>query len=300
MGFLTMLTAEGHLSKRKICTISEHLGIKISLGALCNIYKLATDLLQEPHEIIRDHVLNTQKLNADETSWRILSKKCWVWIGATANATFFKIDPSRSTQAYQRIFGGFNGTLTTDRYGAYNKHTGRKQSCLAHIDRYFVKMSQRPGIDGSFGKILEQQLNQIFILWREFREGKFSREDLQKKVVDPIENIKVTLMYASQTAKDRKSRALAHDLLDRFETLWTFIYEEGIEPTNNLAERGLRAVVIFRKLSYGSQSVWGAEFIERVMTVACTLKQNAGNLFKFLTELFEAHQKVRDPPALAL
>lgn len=300
MGFLTMLTAEGHLSKRKICKIAEHLGVKISLGALCNIYKLATNLLQEPHEAIRDHVLEAKNVNADETSWSVLGKRCWVWIGATTKASFFKIDPSRSIQAYLRIFGKFDGTLITDRYSAYNQHIGSKQSCLAHIDRYFVKMSQRPGIDGSLGRILEQQLDQIFGLWKSFKENEFSREELQRKAVELVENIKVSLMFAAQKAKDRKSQALAYDLLGRFETLWTFLYETGVEPTNNLAERGLRSIVIFRKLSQGSQSIWGAEFIERIMTVACTLKQNSRNLFRFLTELFEAHQMARPPPSLSL
>lgn len=300
MGFLTMLKAEGHLSKRKICTIVEHLGIRISLGALCNIYKLATNLPKKSHEIVQDHVLNNRKFNADETSWRVMNKKYWAWIGATLSATFFKIDPSRSAQAYQRIFQGFEGILTTDSYGAYNQHMGCKQSCLAHIDRYFVKMSESPGIDGSFGKILEEQLDQVFGLWKEFKDDKIPREELQQRVTDPIENIRVTLMLASQKTKNRKHRALAHDLLNRFETLWTFVLEEGLEPTNNLAERGLRPLVILRKLSNGSQSEWGAVLIERLMTVTCTLRQNSKNLFKFLTEIFKSHQEARSPPPLPL
>lgn len=300
MGFLTMLSGEGHLSKRKICAVAQHLGIRISLGTLCNIHKLASDLLLRPAEAIRDHVLNTEKVNADETSWRVLNKKCWVWIGASLRATFFKIDPSRSAAAYLRVFGDFKGTLTTDRYGAYNQHDGKKQSCLAHIDRYFAKMSQRPSVDGSCGRILEQQLDEIFRLWREFKAGRFSRKELQAKATDSVENIKVTLMFVAREGKNQKSRALSYDLLDRFETLWTFLYEEGVEPTNNLAERGLRPTVILRKLSNGSQSAWGAEFVERLMTVTCTMKQNSKNLFVFLTELFKAHQQARCPPPLPL
>ena len=300
MGFLTMLTAEGHLSKRKICSIAQHLGVRISLGALCKIHKLAGELLEDPAQTIQAHVLQTGKVNADETSWRVLNNKCWMWIGAAPNATFFKIDPSRSSQAYLRIFGTFKGTLTTDRYGAYNQYTGRKQSCLAHIDRYFAKMSERPGIDGSFGRILEDQLDQIFSLWSGFKRGERSRAALQKAVANPVENVRVTLMFASREAKNSKTVALANDLLNRFETLWTFLYEDGVEPTNNLAERGLRPAVILRKLTYGNQSEWGAEFTERLMTIACTLKQNSTNLLEFLTHLFDAHHGARSPPVLNL
>jgi transposase len=300
MGFVTMLTGEGHLTKRKICSITEHLGLKISLGALCNIHRLAGDLLQVPAETIQQFVLEQEKLNADESGWRIQKKRCWIWIGATPKATFFKIDVSRSRQAYLRIFGAFRGTLTTDRYGAYNEHEGLKQSCLAHIDRHFEKMSERPGIDGSFGRLLEEQLDFIFGLWAAFKDGEFSRQALQKKANEYVENIKVILIFTAREAKKSKSMALAHDLLGRFPTLWTFLFVEGVDPTNNLAERGLRPAVILRKLSGGNQSNWGGRFTERLMTVVCTLRQNAMNTFTFLTELFTAYQTARSPPKLSL
>jgi transposase len=296
MGFVTMLTGEGHLTKRKICSITAHLGLKISLGALCNIHRLAGDLLQAPAEAIQQFVLRQDKLNADESSWRILKKRCRIWIGATSKATFFKIDPSRSSQAYRRIFGSYCGTLTTDRYGAYNEHEGPKQSCLAHIDRHFEKMSERPGIDGSFGRLLEGQLDLIFGLWSEFKKGAFPRPILQEKANEHVENIRAALIFTAREAKNSKSAALAYDLLGRFPTLRTFLFVEGVEPTNNLAERCLRPAVIFRKLSGGNQSDWGARFTERLMTVVCTLKQNATNAFTFLTEIFAAHQKARPPP----
>jgi transposase len=86
-----------------------------------------------------------------------------------------------------------------------------------------------------------------------------------------------------------KTATFCYDLLSRFSALWRFLYEEEIEPTNNLAERGLRPVVIFRKLSGGSHSEWGTQFIERLFTVACTLKQRAGNLFEYLSQSFQAY-----------
>ena len=300
MGFVTMLTGEGHLTKRKICSIAAHLGLKISLGALCNIHRLAGDLLQAPAKAIQQFVLKQEQLNADESGWRVLKKRCWIWIGATSKATFFKIDPSRSSQAYRRIFGSYCGTLTTDRHGAYNEHEGPKQSCLAHIDRHFEKMSERPGIDGSFGRLLEGQLDLIFGLWDEFKRGTFPRPILQEKASEHVENIKAALIFTAREAKNSKSAALAHDLLGRFSTLWTFLFIEGVEPTNNLAERGLRPAVIFRKLSGGNQSDWGARFTESLMTVVCTLKQNAMNTFTFLTEMFAAHQTARSPPVPVL
>ena len=290
MGFLTMLTGEAGVTKRKICAITGHLGIKISLGGLCNIHKLAGHILLTPYEEIRSEVLDSSNVNGDESSWYLKNKRCWVWIGATPQATFFKIDPSRSQEAFKRIFNGFKKNLTTDRYGAYNSHEGSKQVCLAHISRDFDKVLERPSIDGMLGRLLLQELKLIFSLWAEFKAKAFDRKQLQLKAEVHIENIKGTLTVGTAAANvGSKTVSLCFDLLDRFPTLWTFIYEEGIEPTNNLAERGLRPVVIFRKMSGGSQSEWGANFIERLFTVACTLRQRAGNIFEFLTQSFDAH-----------
>jgi transposase len=297
MGFVTMLTGEGHLTKRKICSIAAHLGLRISLGALCNIHRLAATLLLPEYEKIKKSVLEQDSLNADESGWRLRDKRYWIWIGATPKATFFQIDPSRSQQAYARIFGNYGGALNTDRHGAYNEHEGVKQSCLAHIDRHFEKMHERPGIDGTCGKLLEEQFDAVFGLWNQFKEGEFPRAILQEKADELIENIRVILKFTANEAKNSKSIALAHDLLNRFSTLWTFLSIEDVEPTNNLAERGLRPIVILRKLSGGSQSEWGISFTERLMTVVCTLRQKAENVFTFLTEIFAAYCRTRSPPS---
>lgn len=289
MAFVTMLTGEGHLSKRKICTLIAHLGLPISLGALCNIHRLAGELLEAPAQTVQASVLRMGQMNADETGWRVQNKRQWAWVGATTNATFFKIDPNRSQAAFQRIFGEFKGTLTTDRHGGYNEHDGSKQCCLAHVGRDCEKVAERPCIDGFIGRMLQSSLDAIFRLWSAFKENQISRTELQIQATAPIADIKAALICATYHAENSKTIAFAHNILSRFSTLWTFLYEEGVEPTNNLAERVLRPLVIFRKLSGGNQSDWGARFIERLFTVVCTLKQNAKNVYTFLTQIFQAH-----------
>lgn len=298
MGFLTMLSGEGHLSKRKICSVTSHLGIKLSLGGLCNIHKLAAVLLQKPFEEVKEIVLAEENVNGDETGWFLRGKRCWVWTGATPKATFFQIDLSRSQEAFKRVFGGFANTLTSDRYGAYNLHVGKKQACLAHILRDFTKMSERNGADGAIGRILLEQMKEIFENWHQFKCGELTRQRLQTQTKKSIEGIKTALSIGACAEQiGSKSQALCSDLLNRFSTLWFFLEQEGVEPTNNLAERGLRPFVIVRKLSNGSQSDWGIKFSERIMTIVCTLKQHAKNVFDYLKELFFAHlSKGSAPP----
>ena len=290
MGFLTLLSGECHLTKRKICTLAAHLGIRISLGALCKIHHLASEILQQPYEAIKRCVLQGAHVNGDETGWRTCNQRCWLWIGVGATATFFSIDPSRSQEAFKRIFGGFQSALTCDRYGAYNTHSGNKQICLAHIDRDIEKVKERDGLDGSIGKILSHELAQVFTVWGEFKEGRHTREELQVLVQKHVQGIESALKVGGGTENvTKKTSRFCKNLLSRFETLWTFLHEEGVEPTNNRAERGLRPAVIMRKLSGGSQSEWGERFTERVFTVICTLKQQAGDVLGYLGQAFQAH-----------
>jgi transposase len=298
MGFLTMLGGEGPLSKRKICSITSYLGIKISLGGLTNIHKLAAELLKKPFEEIKGAVLAEENVNGDETSWSLCGKRQWIWTGASPRATFFQIDPSRSQVAFKRVFGEFNNTLTSDRYGAYNLYEGKKQACLAHILRDFTKMSERSGADGAIGRILLGELEEIFGHWKKFKSTEVTRLELQKAVENHIQNINDALTVGAGAEQvGSKSQALCCDLLSRFATLWTFLEQEGVEPTNNLAERGLRPFVIARKLSNGSQSEWGIKYSERIMTIVCTLKQRARNVFEYLTRVFYSRlEKGPAPP----
>jgi transposase len=298
MGFVTMLSGEARVTKRKICSIATHLGMKISLGSICNIHHIAGTILENPFEVIRNTVLAHKTVNADESSWRFKAKRCWIWIGATPGATFFKIDSSRSQETFNKIFQGFRNTLSSDRYGAYNSHEGKKQTCLAHIARDFEKMSEREGVDGALGRILCDELNSIFELWRQFKTQTRLRQALQEKAQVRLENIRNVLVVASSAAGiASKTSALCSDLLQRFPSLWTFLYEDDVEPTNNLAEQGLRPAVIWRKISGGSQSEWGITYAERLLTIVYTLRQRSKNLFEFLVESFRAHiQRARPPP----
>jgi transposase len=297
MAFVTMLTSEGSVTKRKIRAISGHLGIKISLGGICNIHRLATAILEPSYHEIHAVVMEQDNINADESGWWICRKRSWIWIAATPVATVFKIDPSRSQAAFRRVFCGYSGTVTSDRYSAYNVYVGHKQTCLAHIDRDIEKVCDRNGPEGALGRILEGQFDLIFGLWKQFKEQIISRNELRERAQSLVANVELALRaLASSEEVSNAGAAFAYDLLGRFSTLWLFLDQENVEPTNNLAERGLRPAVILRKLSGGSQSEWGASFTERLLTVSCTLKQRAGNIFTFLTESFQAYAGT-GPPA---
>jgi transposase len=296
MGFITLLAGDSALTKRKLRTLLKHLGIEVSIGTISNIHKLATRLFYDPYIEIRAAVLRQCSVHGDETSWRLKGKIKWLWIGTSVSGgTFFKIG-ARTQEAFKETFGGFCGTLTTDRCPSYNTHPGKRQVCLAHISRDFNKISERPGLAGQLGRILKKQLEAIFHLWHEFRRGKITRRQLQEQSEETRATIRAIFAYgASEEDVDRKSRATLYNLFTCFDSFWIFMWQEGVEPTNNLAERGIRPAVILRKLTNGSQSEWGLQFTERLLTVVNTLKQRAANIFDYMTQCFTAY--VRDGPS---
>jgi hypothetical protein len=100
-------------------------------------------------------------------------------------------------------------------------------------------------------------------------------------------------------ARHRWHRQFANNLLKVWPALWTFTRVEGIEPTNNPAERALRAPVIHRKISLGTQSKQGERFAERSLSAAATCRQQRRSLFTYLSELITAHTRGDPFPALA-
>lgn len=299
MGFITSLSGEFRLSKRQVTALMGKIGIRICSGSVCKIHARASQILKNPYEEIKEYTLKQEHLNADETSWKTLAKMKWIWIGCGKDSVFFEIKDSRSARAFKEVFGEFKGGLTTDRYNAYNSHEGTQQLCWSHADRDFEKIASREGFDKLVGEELLRHKETVFNLWHNFKDSQITREELIRRIEEgPKEDMRL-LFKAGAVHEDclNKTKATCVDFFTRFDMLWVFIYKENIEPTNNAAEQGLRHGVIWRKLSYGSQSEVGERFIERVMTVAMTLKQRTKNSFDYFTHCFrEFIQGGHSPP----
>lgn len=296
MGFLVILAGEAKATRSVIVKLLGYLGIQICSGSVSNIQKLASTLLQSPYEEIRTATLAQSHLHADESSWKNRGKKGWIWVGATKTTVFFKIDPSRSQAAFKRVFGDYQNALTADRYSAYNIHKGDQQACWSHLDRDFAKIAERGEGDGVIGRLLQEQADAVFATWRAFARGQSTREAMRLLIEGEVIPNVATCLRVGALADGMKSKTQATclDLLNRFKTLWLFLYHEGVEPTNNLAERVLRPAVIRRKISFGSQSEWGEKFVERVLTIVTTFHQTAKNAYEYLILCFQAWQ--RDGP----
>jgi transposase len=96
------------------------------------------------------------------------------------------------------------------------------------------------------------------------------------------------LLEAGSTCGTPKTEGVCREILKRHQALWTFVHLEGVEPTNNAAERAIRPGVLWRKGSVGTQSAQGSRFVEAIMTVVATLKQQHRNPLDYLTAACEA------------
>ena len=126
----------------------------------------------------------------------------------------------------------------------------------------------------------------IFRLWHLFREGMIDRALLQAAMV-PIQQALHRLLVQGARRCDAPE-TLCQELLAHEAALWTFVREDGVEPTNNAAEQALRPAVLWRKGCFGAHSAEGNTFVERILTVSATCAQQHCHLLTFLTAAVDA------------
>jgi transposase len=299
MGFISILSAEFHTTKRKVVNLLGYLNIRISLGAVCKTQAIAGLILEKPYEIIRQHTLNQSNVNGDETSWKVFGKRHWMWIATTGKSAFFKIDQSRSSEAFRRIYGSsFKKLLTTDRCPSYNEHNGERQLCLGHIDRDFEKIAGRNDFDAVLGDYLKKEMDGVFKIWHSFKDAEIPRTEMREKIEKQHVSPMKVLLEIGATASNvsSKTQNTCDNLQKDFPSMWTFLKYDGVEPTNNLAERDLRHGVIWRKISFGNQSDAGKIFVERMLTIITTMKKQTQNAFHYIVKCFQAHKMGRGVP----
>ena len=294
-----LLTGVYHLSRRKAQRLLHELfGISISLGALSAMERRASEALKSAYEEAKREVEHAGVKHSDATSWLRSGALMSLWTIATVAATVFGIFEDGTRDTVRPFFGRLRGILVSDRASIFTfwKMTHR-QVCWAHLIRKFISFSERDGPAGKIGCELLEYASLVFAYWNGFKDGDLTREEL-KTWLQPVQReLERALVCAAKADIDRLSGSCA-DILAHREALWTFVTHEGVEPTNNHAERELRAFVLWRKGSFGSQSERGERFAERLMTVAHTARKQGKAVLEFLVQSVAAHLDGSPPPRL--
>ncbi len=289
MAVVGLLTGVYRNSRRDaVQLLSDLLGIRISLGALSAAEAGVSDAIAAPVEEARVHVSQEERKNVDATGWRQGGKGRTLWTIATRLVVVFGIAVDGSQAGLRGLFAAVRGILSTDRgtqFGFWAME--KRQICWAHLIRKFASFAQRAGSAGQLGQDLLLLSQTMMHAWHRVRDGTMSRRTFRKIMTNMEPLIEGHLKRGVQLAVRGVSGSCA-DILKHRLALWTFVHHEDVEPTNNAAERALRAFVLWRKMSFGAQSDRGSLFAARIMTVAQTLRKQRRHVLAYLTDACEA------------
>lgn len=288
---VVMLTGVYHLSRRQTQRLLYELWeIRISLGAISAIERRVSRLLAPAHQQAKTLADTAACKHTDGTGWRQAGTALQLWTVATSSVTVFTIVKDGTSKTLRALFGRIKGILISDRAKAINFWAmNRRQICWSHLLRKFVSFSERDGPAGRFGSELVDYATVVFETYRSWVTGTISRRVFRQRMAPVRLQVEALLQRAVDAKVDRLSGS-CQDMLDHKQALWTFVDRRSIEPTNNHAERELRAFVLWRKRSFGCNSEHGNRFAERIMTIAHSLRKQQQPLLDALCQVAQNPQ----------
>src|SRR5438477_3705811 len=297
---VALLSGRYRLSRREVRQLLQDLwAVRVSLGAVLRQEQAQSAALAPVVEEARAALPRAPVVNMDETGWRQDKRRAWLWTVVTAELAVFWIDRSRGGAVVETLLGaGFAGVVGSDRWAAYGRFPAERRAlCYAHLKRDFQALVDRGGEAAPIAPRGLAEIERLFVLWHRFRAGEYDRPELQRRLI-PLQARLERLLRRGQASPDRKAAGLCRELTKWWSALWTFARAEGVEPTNNAAERALRPAVLWRKGSFGSGREGGTRFAERLLTVAATCRQQGRPLLDFLVAAGEAALRGILPPSL--
>jgi transposase len=297
---ITYLSGARHDSKRGVEDVVETLfGVPVSLGTVAAAEQEMSAALATAHAEAVAAVRAAAAKNVDETGWKQAGRLCWLWAGVIRTATCFQVHARRGLDGLRALLGDDpTGVVVSDRWSAYNRLAVQdRQLCWAHLKRDFQAMVDRGGSAKPIGNELLCFAEDLFLFWRRVRDGTWQRATLRRNI-DELRPGFHDVLERGAKCGCAKTEAVCRNLLDLEPALWTFARVEGVEPTNNAAERAVRPAVLWRRRSFGCHSETGCRFVERILTTVQTLRQQGRPVFDFLVEAITAHRQGQPTPKL--
>ena len=296
---MAFLSGSLHVSKRGIEEFVETVcGVPIALGTVSNLEQEMSAALAAAHAEAQQAVQQAAAKNVDETGWKRAGVKCWLWAAATSAVACFVIAPTRGAAGLAALLGHkIKGIISSDRWSVYGQlKLGLRQLCWAHLKRDFQKLVDRGGAGEEYGQLGLATVTILFHHWHLFRGGG-SRAALHRDL-EPLREALRSWLEEGARCDDAKAAALCGNLLAVEPALWTFLYKKDVEPTNNHIERVLRTGVLWRKNAFGCHSEAGCRFVERILTVAQTLRLQKRPVLEFLYQSLCSQRSGRPAPHL--
>jgi transposase len=297
IAFSGLLMACFRQSKRRAAQfLSMILNQPASAGWMVLLQNRAAEAVQPAYDELAKQLAEQSVMNIDESPTKEGQAKAWVWTFVAATFTFFACRTSRAATVLKEFLSiDFEGVIHCDRARMYWCF-GRLQWCWAHLKRDFQGLIDSPcATKKRLGHDLMKPTKELFALWKKVRDGTISRRSFERKMQPIRQRVDALMLRGYYNAL---THGFCKELVEHGEHLWTFIDVEGVEPTNNAAEQALRHAVIWRKLSFGTQSRSGSQFVERMLTVIETCRRQHRDVYPWLVEAVQAQLNQQPAPLL--
>jgi len=240
------------------------------------------------YEDLRDKIQAAEIAHGDETHWRIDGQGAYLWYAGNQQVGFFHADRSRGSDVAVAIFGSaFPGNLVADSYAAYNAiNPKRRQTCLAHLIRKAKEIADRIELMPKKKQNLQalrfcRSITKFFVICCRIdqrRKNKLVSFSRAKRHIPRLQSVLHALCEHPLSDDDAENlRQRITDPRRDAPNLFTFLQVKGMPPTNNHAEQSLRLPVIFRKISFGSRSLLGAQAMATNLSLLTTAKRQQRN-----------------------
>lgn len=299
VAFAGLLMAYFRQSKRRTATFLQVLLNQPCCAALAvKMQTQVTAAVRPAYEELAAQLPMQTKLSIDESPTKEQTSKAWLWTFVAQAFTLFAVRTSRAATILDDLLtGNFVGIVNCDRAKMYWQ-CGRLQWCWAHLKRDFQALIDSEDHQVKrLGHDLMKPTRELFSAWARYRDGTCTRLGF-RRLMQPIrKEIEALLLRGMFSGNDRLI-GMCSELYDHRQWLWAFVEHDSVEPTNNASERALRHGVIWRKLSFGTQSAAGSRFVETMLTVVETCRQQNRNVFEYLSSAVAAHFARKKCPSL--
>jgi transposase len=300
-GLIAYLTVVCRLPRRLVQALLEDaLHVPISLGSTQAAWEEASDAVTAPCKELETALAQQPVLNGDETGHRTNGDKRWLWAIVAPMFVVYRIATTRGADVLVALLGDvFAGVLCSDRWRPYQTyHRGELQFCWAHFKRNVLgalELAKTTDAERFCRDALALHAR-LFRLWYRFRGdpaargAPLTRAQLIDKVI-PLQKKFFALGERHLDSRNKDVRNLATALFVHHDKFFVFVHHDGVEPTNNRAERALRAAVQWRKIMFGNRSTDGEVAVARLLTVTRTCQMQQVNALAYLTAAIRAHRR---------
>ncbi len=266
--------------------IKDIFNLDISVGSVSNSEARVAEKCQEAYEQIEEEVSKSKILHIDETSHYNKGKQGWCWMFASKIGSVIKLTESRGMKVLENSkFGKNNNLVVTDRYAAYNYFSSKKrQVCWAHLARDFERLSHSWNSEVKvLGYYLRNVATELFALKKALLKDEIDTLRFIRRARKLCKRTRYYLKNISNLPEAIGASRVAKNIMKSDLMMWKFLDDpENIPLTNNYAEQQIRHYVVYRKVSYFTQSKRGNMFLERIISLYLTWRQKKLNPFQNL------------------